>query len=189
MILSLLKVDGNCPKFYPNKNPFTSKIMQKITPCLWFDNQAEEAAKFYVSIFKDAKILKTSYYEGKEVEKVSGMKEGTVLTVLFELNGEKIMALNGGPIFHFSEAVSLMIDCKDQEEVDYFWDKLTADGGEESQCGWLKDKFGFSWQVVPSVMDKLLNSDNKQKSEAAMNAMLKMKKLDIKTLQEAYDKA
>jgi predicted 3-demethylubiquinone-9 3-methyltransferase (glyoxalase superfamily) len=189
MVLLAKKVDSHYPKFYPKKNPFTHQKMQKITPCLWFDNQAEEAAKFYVSVFKDAKILNTSYYEGKEVEKVSGMKEGTVLTVLFELNGEKIMALNGGPIFHFSEAVSLMIDCKDQEEVDYFWSKLTADGGEESQCGWLKDKFGFSWQVVPSVMDKLMKSDNPKKSEAAMNAMLKMKKLDINALQEAYDKA
>lgn len=163
--------------------------MQKITPCLWFDTQAEEAANFYVSIFKNSKILKTTRYHGEEVVKVSGQPEGTVLTVLFELNGEKIMAMNGGPAFKFSEAVSLMVDCKDQEEVDYFWNKFTADGGQESECGWLKDKFGFSWQIVPSIMDKLLFSENAKKSEAAMNAMLKMKKLDIQTLQDAYDKA
>lgn len=163
--------------------------MQKITPCLWFDHKAEEAANFYVSLFKNSKILETTYYHGKEVVEVSGMPEGSVLTVLFELDGDKIMALNGGPIFQFSEAVSLMIDCKDQEEVDHFWNKLTADGGQESECGWLKDKYGLSWQIVPSVMDKLLNSDNAKKSEAAMNAMLKMKKIDIQTIQDAYDKA
>jgi len=163
--------------------------MQKITPCLWFDNQAEEAAKFYVSLFKNSKILQTTHYHGEEVVKVSGKPEGSVLTVLFELDGDKVMAMNGGPAFKFSEAVSLMVDCKDQEEVDYFWNKFTADGGQESECGWLKDKYGFSWQIVPTVMDKLLFSENAKKSEAAMNAMLKMKKLDIKTLQDAYDNA
>lgn len=163
--------------------------MQKITPCLWFDHKAEEAANFYVSLFKNSKILETTYYHGKEVVEVSGMPEGSVLTVLFELDGDKIMALNGGPIFQFSEAVSLMIDCKDQEEVDHFWNKLTADGGQESECGWLKDKFGVSWQIVPDVMDKMVADKNPKKVEAVLEAMQPMKKLDLKALQEAYDKA
>lgn len=163
--------------------------MQKITPCLWFDHQAEEAANFYVSVFKNSKILEINRYHGEELAKVSGQPEGSVLTVLFELDGDKMMALNGGSLFKFNEAVSLMIDCKDQEEIDHFWNTLTADGGEESQCGWLKDKYGVSWQIVPSALDKLFNGENPQKTEAATNAMLKMKKLDIKTLQDAYDKA
>ncbi len=160
--------------------------MRKITPCIWFDTQAEEAAKFYVSLFKDSKIITTTYYP-KAAEEVSGKPAGSVLTVEFEIEGMRFTALNGGPIFKLSEAVSFQIDCKDQEEVDYFWSKLTADGGEESQCGWLKDKFGVSWQVVPNILAELLSSDDKEAGERAMKAMLEMQKLDIAALQKAYD--
>lgn len=141
---------------------------QKITPCLWFDDQAEEAAKFYVSVFKNSKLGKTARYP-KSTEKVSGKPAGSVMTVEFELEGQKFIGLNGGPIFKFSEAISFMISCKDQAEVDYFWQKL-SEGGQESVCGWLKDKSvrRLSWQVVPEALDGLLSGPDSEKSERAM---------------------
>ncbi len=153
---------------------------------MWFDNQAEEAARFYTAIFPNSKIEGDSHYEGKAVEEVSGQPEGSVMTVEFELDGQHFTALNGGPIFTFSEAISFMIHCKDQEEVDYYWEKLLADGGLESQCGWLKDKFGVSWQVVPDVLGDLLQDPDREKAQRVMEAMLKMVKLDIPTLQKAH---
>jgi predicted 3-demethylubiquinone-9 3-methyltransferase (glyoxalase superfamily) len=161
-------------------------MTQKITPCLWYDGNAKEAAEFYASVFKDSGIGKTANYD-EESSKGSGQPEGSVLVVEFEIAGQKFVGLNGGPMFKFSEAISFMIDCKDQAEVDYFWSRLTADGGEESQCGWLKDKFGLSWQVVPSVMSSLVTGPDREGSKRAMAAMMKMKKIDIKTIQDAYD--
>lgn len=152
--------------------------MQKITPCLWFDDQAEEAANFYAGIFKNSKVGVITHYP-KVAEKDSGKPAGSVMTVSFQLEGQDFLALNGGPIFKFSEAISFIINCKDQAEVDYFWSKL-SEGGKEGPCGWLKDKFGLSWQVVPEGTDELVT-----KSEAAMAAMLKMKKLDIEALRQA----
>lgn len=154
-----------------------------ITPCLWFDTQAEEAAKFYASVFKDAKIGKTSRYGNEGVE-VHGKQPGTVMTVAFEIAGQKFLALNGGPHFKFNEAVSFQISCDSQEEVDYFWSKL-CEGGEESQCGWLKDKFGLSWQVIPKVLPELLMNENSEKARRAMRAMLQMRKIDIAALNAA----
>lgn len=158
--------------------------MQKIIPCLWFDNQAEEAAKFYTSVFKNSKINSISHY-GKEGHEIHGMDEGTVLTVEFELEGQKFTALNGGPVFKFTEAVSFQVFCKTQEEIDYYWKKLSA-VKESEQCGWLKDKYGLSWQIVPTVLGELMGKDQK-KSEKVMKALLQMKKLDIKALRQAYD--
>lgn len=158
--------------------------MKQITPCLWFDTRAEEAVNFYASVFKNSKIGKTLRYDESSA-KVSGMPAGSVLTIEFEIDGNKFLALNGGPLFKFTEAISFMIDCKDQAEVDYYWDKLISGGGEESQCGWLKDKFGVSWQVVPSAMSQLLGSKDTAKAKRAMKAMLTMKKLIIKDLEEA----
>lgn len=158
--------------------------MKKITPCLWFDSEAEEAANLYVSIFKNSKITNTSYYT-KSSEEVSGKPANTVLTVEFELEGTPYTALNGGPLFKFSEAVSFQIPCDDQEEVDYYWEKLTADGGQESQCGWLKDKFGLSWQVVPNALPRLLSSDDSGVRERVMGAMMKMKKIVVADLEAA----
>src|SRR5688572_13873422 len=136
--------------------------MQKITPCLWFDHQAEEAVKFYTSVFKNSKIKSIARYD-EAGAKVSGRPKGSVMTVDFQLEGQQFIALNGGQVFKFTEAISLSIDCKTQKEVDYFWAKLT-DGGEPSQCGWLKDKFGLSWQVVPTVLPKMLRDKDAQKS-------------------------
>ena len=161
--------------------------MQKITPCLWFDTQAEDAAKLYTSIFPNSRIEGSANYEGDEVVEVSGKEEGSVMTVSFYLDGQKFMALNGGPQFKFNESISFMIDCKTQEEVDHYWEKLTADGGEESQCGWLKDKFGVAWQVVPEQLGDLMSSGEAGKAEKVMNAMLKMKKLIIADLEAAYN--
>ena len=161
-----------------------AKIMQRITPCLWFDSQAEEAAKFYTSIFKNSKIEGMTHYD-EESSKAAGRPKGSVLTVDFQLEGQSFMALNGGPVFKFTEAVSFVINCENQEEIDYFWEKLTA-GGREVECGWLKDKFGLSWQVVPTVMIEMLKDQDAQKSQRAMAAMLKMKKLDIRALERAY---
>lgn len=161
--------------------------MQKITPCLWFDNNAEEAAEFYTSIFKNSKILTQSKY-GEEGQEVTGQKPGAVMTVEFEIEGQRFTALNGGPIFKFNEAVSFVIDCKDQKEVDYFWDKLLAGGGQESVCGWLKDRFGVSWQVVPEILPRLLRDPDQKKSGRVMKAMLKMVKLDVEKLKEAAGK-
>jgi len=161
-----------------------AKITQKITPCLWFDSQAEEAAKFYTSIFKNSKIEATTYYD-EESSKAAGRPKGSVLTVDFQLEGQSFMALNGGPVFKFTEAVSFVVNCENQKEVDYFWEKLVA-GGQGIECGWLKDKFGLSWQVVPTVMMEMLKDKDAQKSQRAMAAMLKMKKLDIAELERAY---
>ena len=158
-------------------------MSDKITPFLWFDGKAEEAANFYVSVFDDAKIHSVSRYsEGSPGE------PGTVMTVEFELNGLRFVALNGGPEYSFTPAVSFSIDCKTQAEVDHYWDRLT-EGGRPIQCGWLQDKYGLSWQVVPSILPELLKDEDDNKSDAVMQAMLKMVKLDIPTLQEAYDRA
>jgi predicted 3-demethylubiquinone-9 3-methyltransferase (glyoxalase superfamily) len=159
--------------------------MQKITPFLWFDDQAEEAAKFYTSIFKNSKVGKITRY-GESAEKAAGRPAGSVMTVEFELEGQKFTALNGGPVFKFNESISFVVNCETREEVDYFWEKLSADGGQESQCGWLRDKFGVSWQVVPRALINMLQDKDPNKSERVMKAMLQMQKLDIKTLEDAY---
>ena len=159
--------------------------MQKITPFLWFDDQAEEAAKFYTSVFKNSKVGKITRY-GEAAEKAAGRPAGSVMTVEFELEGQKFTALNGGPVFKFNESISFVVNCDTQEEVDYFWEKLTAGGGQESECGWLKDKFGLSWQVVPRALIEMLQDKDPEKSERVMKAMLQMQKLDIKTLKDAY---
>jgi predicted 3-demethylubiquinone-9 3-methyltransferase (glyoxalase superfamily) len=153
--------------------------MQKITSFLWFDNQAEEAVKFYSSIFKNSRIKKIARYG----EAGPGPK-GSVMTVEFQLEGQEFVALNGGPHFQFTEAVSFVVNCKTQTEVDKYWKKLSA-GGKESRCGWLKDKFGLSWQIVPTVLGELLSDKNAAKSQRVMEAMLKMVKLDIQKLKQA----
>lgn len=166
--------------------------MQKITPFLWFNNQAEEAANFYASIFKNSsgsaqdksKILNIARY-GEAGAKAAGRPEGSAMTVAFQLEGQNFVALNGGPIFKFTEAISFVVNCKTQKEVDYFWEKLSQ-GGEEGPCGWLKDKFGLSWQIVPAALGGMMQDKDPKKSEKVMQAMLKMKKLDIKTLEQAY---
>jgi predicted 3-demethylubiquinone-9 3-methyltransferase (glyoxalase superfamily) len=157
--------------------------MQKITTFLWYDKEAEEAAKFYCSIFKKSKILKTARYGGD----AGPWAKGTVMTVQFELDGQQFIALNGGPQFKFTEAISLSIACKDQKEIDYFWEKLLAGGGEESMCGWLKDKYGLSWQVTPDVLGEMFAGKDAKKAKRAMDAMMQMRKLDIRKLKEAYD--
>jgi predicted 3-demethylubiquinone-9 3-methyltransferase (glyoxalase superfamily) len=162
--------------------------MQKITPCLWFDSQAEEAAQLYTSLFKNSKILSVVRYPGG-AEGVSGKPEGSVMTVEFELNGQRFTGLNGGPIFKFTEAVSFQVECEDQAEVDHFWNGLIADGGKESQCGWLKDKFGLSWQIIPKALPKLMGDKDPKKSQAVMKAMLKMKKIIIEDLEKAHQQA
>lgn len=158
--------------------------MKTITPCLWFDNQAEAAANFYVSIFENSKIGDIARY-GEEGAKVSGRPKGTVMTVTFELEGQEFMALNGGPIVQFSPAISFMVPCTTQEEVDELWEKLSQ-GGETQQCGWLKDKYGVSWQIVPTVLDEMMRDKDAKKSERVMNALLQMKKIDINGLKKAY---
>src|SRR5438132_7460314 len=162
-----------------------AKITQKITPFLWFDDKAEEAAQFYTSIFKSSKIGKTTRYD-EEAGAATGRPPGSVMTVEFELEGQQFVGLNGGPMFKFTEAVSFVVNCEDQKEVDYFWSKLSA-GGEESRCGWLKDKFGLSWQVVPTVLTELLQDKDVAKSQRVMKAMLQMDKIDIAALKQAYD--
>ena len=160
--------------------------MQKISPCLWFDDQGEEAAKFYTSIFKDAKMGDVTRY-GKEGYEIHGREEGTVMTVEFEIEGQKFLALNGGPIFKFNEAISFQVYCETQEEVDYYWEKLSEGGDEKAQqCGWLKDKYGVSWQIVPTILIKMLKDKDSEKSQRVMKAMLQMKKIDIETLKRAY---
>ncbi len=159
--------------------------MQKITPNLWFDNQAEEAAGFYTSVFKNSEIGTISRY-GKEGYDVHHMPEGTALTVAFELEGQPFLGLNGGPVFRFTEAVSFVVQCSDQQEVDYYWEKLTSGGDEKAQqCGWLKDKFGLSWQIVPTALGKLLSDPDRAKAGRVMAAMLQMKKIDIAALETA----
>ncbi len=160
--------------------------MQKITPFLWFDGQAEDAVNFYTSVFKNSKIDRILRYT-EEAAETSGRPVGSVLTIEFEIEGQKFVALNGGPLFKFNESVSFVINCETQEEVDYFWEKLTADGGEESQCGWLKDKFGVSWQVTPTVLIDMLHDKDPEKAERVMNAMLEMQKIEIPKLKAAYD--
>jgi predicted 3-demethylubiquinone-9 3-methyltransferase (glyoxalase superfamily) len=159
--------------------------MQKITPFLWFDNKAEEAAKFYVSIFKNSKIGSITHY-GEAGAKVSGKPKGTAMVVTFQLNGQEFMALNGGPHFKFTEAISLVVNCQTQKEVDRMWEKL-SEGGEEGQCGWLKDKYGLSWPIVPTILGKMTQNKDAQKSERVMSAMLKMRKIDVNTLKQAYE--
>jgi predicted 3-demethylubiquinone-9 3-methyltransferase (glyoxalase superfamily) len=158
--------------------------MPNITPFLWFDDQAEEAARFYSSIFKKSRIGKIARY-GKEGHEVSGRPAGSVMTVEFELAGQDFVALNGGPQFKFTEAISFVVSCNSQAEVDWFWKKLSA-GGKKVQCGWLKDKFGVSWQIVPTILGQLLSDKNPAPSQRVMQAMLKMVKLDIKKLKQAY---
>jgi len=159
--------------------------MQKITPFLWFDDQAEDAANFYTSIFKNSNIGRIFRHTEEAAEK-TGLPVGSVLTIEFEIEGQKFVALNGGPLFKFNESISFVINCETQEEVDYFWGKLTADGGEESACGWLKDKFGMSWQVTPTVLIDMLNDSDEEKSGRVMQAMLQMRKIDVKVLKDAY---
>jgi predicted 3-demethylubiquinone-9 3-methyltransferase (glyoxalase superfamily) len=159
-------------------------MKSKISPCLWFDHQAEEAARFYTTIFKDSKITAISHY-GEAGKEQHGQRPGSVMTVAFELNGQSFTALNGGPHFKFNEAISLQIECENQDEVNYYWQKLTA-VPEAEMCGWVKDKFGLSWQVVPKILPKLLADPNTAKSQRAMQAMMKMKKLDIAALQRAF---
>ena len=160
--------------------------MQKITPFLWFDNNAEEAVNFYVSIFKNSKLGKVTRYN-EASSKAAGRPEGSVMTMEFQLEGQNFTAINGGPHFKFTEAISFVVDCETQEEVDYFWNKLTADGGQESQCGWLKDKYGLSWQIVPRVLIEMIGDKDPQKAQRVMEAMLQMKEIDIATLKRAYD--
>ncbi len=159
--------------------------MQKITPFLWFDDKAEEAANFYTSIFKNSKILSITQY-GEEGAKAAGRPKGSVMTVVFELEGQEFIALNGGPVFTFSPAISFLVNCKTQKEVDELWEKL-SEGGEKGQCGWLKDKYGVSWQIAPAVLGEMLQDKDPKKSRRVMEAMLRMDKIDIETLKQAYE--
>ncbi len=160
--------------------------LQKITPCLWFDTQAEEAAQFYCSIFRNSRILSVSRY-GEAGHEIHGMPAGSVLTVDFELESQAFTALNGGPLFRFNEAVSFQVSCDSQEELDHHWERLRAGGDEAAQqCGWLKDRYGVSWQIVPAVLPAMMTDADPRKSERVMAALLKMKKLDIAALQQAY---
>jgi predicted 3-demethylubiquinone-9 3-methyltransferase (glyoxalase superfamily) len=152
--------------------------MQKITPFLWFNENAEEAIKFYTSIFKNSKIISESV-----------TPDGKYMLGTFQIEGQEYFVINGGPAFKFTEAISLFVNCKDQAEVDYLWDKLTSNGGQESMCGWLKDKFGLSWQIIPETLTRLMGDKDPKKAKAVMDAMLKMNKIDVKALQDAYDKA
>lgn len=158
--------------------------MQRIKPCLWFDDQAEEAAKFYTSIFQRSRLGKIARYDAASA-KASGRPAGSVLTVEFRLDGEEFLALNGGPMFKFSEAVSFMVSCRTQAEVDYYWERLSA-GGQVQQCGWLKDKFGVSWQIVPTALGRLMSDRDAAKHRRVMTALLQMVKLDIKQLKAAH---
>jgi predicted 3-demethylubiquinone-9 3-methyltransferase (glyoxalase superfamily) len=161
-------------------------VIQRITPCLWFDDQAEAAAKFYTGIFKNSKIKEVSRY-GEAGREIHGKPAGTVMTVAFELEGQAFTALNGGPIFKFNEAISLQINCETQAEVDHYWEKLSAGGDVNAQqCGWLKDKYGLSWQVVPRVLVEMMTDPDTKKSGRVMEAMLQMKKIDIAGLTRAY---
>jgi predicted 3-demethylubiquinone-9 3-methyltransferase (glyoxalase superfamily) len=160
-------------------------IRQKISPFLWFDNQAEEAASFYVSVFKNSRIKAVSHY-GEAGREVHGREPGSVMVVDFELDGQSFAALNGGPLFKFNEAVSFQVNCDSQAEIDHFWSALT-DGGRESQCGWLKDRFGLSWQVVPSQLPQIMSGGDAARQDRVMTAVMGMKKFDIAALQRAYD--
>jgi predicted 3-demethylubiquinone-9 3-methyltransferase (glyoxalase superfamily) len=161
--------------------------MQKITSNLWFDTQAEEAVKFYCSVFKNAKVGRVTYY-GKEGFDVHKMPEGAVMTIQFWLEKQEFMALNGGPLFEFNEAISFIVNCEDQEEINYYWEKLSEGGDKRAQqCGWLKDKFGLSWQIVPTTLQKMFGSADKERTESVMKAMLQMKKLEIEKLERAFN--
>ncbi|MFK7695162.1 VOC family protein [Paenibacillus sp. HJGM_3] len=163
--------------------------IQKITPNLWFNDQAEEAVQYYASIFKNSRIGRVSRYvnDGNEHHRV---REGTVMTIEFQLEGQEFVALNGGPLYNFTEAFSLIVNCETQEEVDYYWDKLSEGGDEGAQvCGWLKDKFGVSWQIVPVFLTEVVHDPNPVKIQKVLQAMYRMKKLDIPTLQQAYEQA
>lgn len=162
------------------------QVIQKIAPCLWFDDQAEEAARFYTGIFKNSKIVTVARY-GKAGHEVHGRPAGTVMTVAFELEGQAFTALNGGPVFKFNEAISFQVNCETQAEVDYYWEKLSEGGDVKAQqCGWLKDRYGVSWQVVPWALVEMITDPDSEKSGRAMEAMLRMKKLDIAELKRAY---
>lgn len=165
----------------------TKLKLKKMTTCLWFDMNAEEAANFYTSIFKNSKTGRKMYH-GKEGQEIHKMPEGTLMTVEFELENQQFIGLNGGPLFKFTEAVSFMINCETQDEIDYYWERL-GEGGDPNaqQCGWLKDKFGVSWQVAPTILDDMIADPDKEKAGKAMNAMLQMKKLDIAKLKEAFN--
>lgn len=163
--------------------------MPTINPCLWFDDQAEEAARFYCSIFNNSAIRSISRY-GKEGQEIHGKPEGSAMTVEFELDGQTFTALNGGPMFTFSEAISFQVHCETQEEVDHYWEKLSEGGDPNAQqCGWLKDRYGLSWQIIPRAMIELVSDPASEKSQRAMKAMLQMKKIDIAALRRAYDGA
>lgn len=157
--------------------------MQKITPFLWFDDQAEEAMDFYTSIFEDSKVIGVSRYG-----EAGPGEAGTVMIATFEIEGQRFTALNGGPRFKFTEAISFVVDCETQDEVDYLWEELTAGGGEESMCGWLRDKYGLSWQIVPRVLGELMEDENREKAKRVTEAMLGMRKIEIADLQRAYDR-
>ena len=160
-------------------------ITQKITPFLWFDSQAEQAAEFYVSVFENSRIKQINRY-GNAGKDTHGREAGTVMTVEFELCGQAMVALNGGPLFKFNEAVSFAIACENQDEIDYFWSKL-SEGGEESRCGWLKDKYGLSWQVVPAALPQILRDADAAARDRVMDAVMKMRKFDLQKLQQAYE--
>jgi predicted 3-demethylubiquinone-9 3-methyltransferase (glyoxalase superfamily) len=161
--------------------------MSKITPFLWFNNQAEEAVKFYASIFENSKIGTVSRYDEASAA-ASGRPSGSVMTAAFQLEGQEFVALNGGPHFKFTEAISFVVNCESQEEIDYYWAKLSEGGDEKAQqCGWLKDKYGLSWQIYPPLLGKLLQDKDPKKSKRVMKAMITMKKIDIKALKQAYD--
>jgi predicted 3-demethylubiquinone-9 3-methyltransferase (glyoxalase superfamily) len=162
--------------------------MQKITPCLWFDSNAEEAVNFYTAIFKNSKIGNISRY-GKAGHEIHGKPAGTVMTIEFELDGQAFTALNGGPVFKFTEAISFQVSCESQEEVDYYWKKLSEGGDKNAQqCGWLKDKYGVSWQIIPTVLGKMLRDKDAEKSERVMKELLQMTKIDVQGLKQAYDR-
>jgi predicted 3-demethylubiquinone-9 3-methyltransferase (glyoxalase superfamily) len=161
--------------------------MQRITPFLWFDDKAEEAACFYISIFKNSKIVNIARY-GEAGAQVSGRPKGSVMTVAFQLDGEEFVALNGGPQFKFTEAISLVVNCRTQEEVDEYWQKLSI-GGQEVHCGWLKDKYGLSWQIVPTILGEMMSDPDPKKTERVMKAMIQMKKLDVQALKQAYEQS
>ena len=159
--------------------------LPKITPFLWFDTQAEEAANFYVSIFKNSRIKGLARYDG-ETAQVAGRPKGSVMTVQFELDGQDFVALNGGPAFKFTEAISLVVNCESQDEIDHFWQRLSA-GGQEVECGWLKDRFGLAWQIVPTDIEEMLQDKDPEKPKRVMAAVMKMKKLDMAEMRKAYE--
>ncbi len=163
--------------------------LKKITPCLWFDDQAEEAVQFYTSVFPDSRVVTVARY-GEVGQEVHGRPAGSVMTIAFELSGQGFVALNGGPVFQFNEAISFVVNCESQDEVDFYWEKLSEGGDPQAQqCGWLKDQFGASWQIVPTVLTEMLTDTDPAKGQAVMGAMLRMKKLDVNQLKKAYAEA